>query len=222
MLDVKQNQIVHKSPPLNLEAEQALLGALLHNNTSLERVSEFLQPAHFADAKNGKIYKATCTLIESNQVADPITLKEYFTKDNTLAEVGGVEYLITLADAAISIVNVHHYGELIYDLYLRRKLIHIGESVVNQAHLPVLESSSTQQIVEAEKLLFDLGSTGEGGLGFQSFNTSLTQAIKMAEIAYKRDSHVVGITTGFKDLDRWLGGLHATFKFEVQHDINFC
>lgn len=210
MLDINQNQIVHKTPPLNYEAEQALLGALLHNNASLERVSEFLRPEHFADPNNGKIYKAICTLLERNQVADPITLNDYFAKDKTLAEIGGVEYLVTLADAVVSIVNVQHYGELIYDLHIRRELINLGEGIVTQAHTPTLESSATQQIEQAEKLLFDLGTTGQSNKGFQSFDSSLTQAIKMAEVAYKRDSHIVGITTGLNDLDKWLGGLHPS------------
>jgi len=199
-----------KVPPHNYEAEQALLGALLHNNLSSEKVTEFLRPQHFADPIHGKIYEAIITLIERGQVADPITLSKYFEQEESLKAAGGAQYLVKLVTSVVSIINVKDYGLLIYDLYLRRQLIDVGETIVNQAHEHTLEVNATHQIEVAEQRLFDLATTGQQDRGFQAFQDTLITAIKTAEVAYKRDSQVVGCTTGFRDLDKWLGGLHPS------------
>ncbi|MBX9805170.1 MAG: replicative DNA helicase, partial [Alphaproteobacteria bacterium] len=95
-------------------------------------------------------------------------------------------------------------------LFLRRQLMGIGEGMVLTARTHELEVSATQQIEEAEKKLFDLATTGNVSGGFQSFREALTTSIEMAEVAYRRDSHIVGVTTGLTDLDKWLGGLHPS------------
>jgi replicative DNA helicase len=198
------------APPYNLEAEQSILGALLLNNGSLEYVGDFLKPQHFADAIHGQIFEAIVRLIERGQVADPITLKDYFDKNEALQPVGGARYLVDLVQSVVSIISVGDYGRLIYDLFLRRQLMGIGEGMVLTARTHELEVSATQQIEEAEKKLFDLATTGNVSGGFQSFREALTTSIEMAEVAYRRDSHIVGVTTGLTDLDKWLGGLHPS------------
>lgn len=197
-------------PPHSLEAEQALLGALLHNNLAFERVSEFLRPQHFADPSHARIYEAIANLISRNHIADPITLKEYFDHDNSLAEVGGGQYLAELAGSVVSIINTEDYGRKIYDFYLRRQLIDVGEGIVNEAHTYDLDVQAIDQIELAEKKLFDLSTTGHQERTLQTFSSALKQAITMAEVAYKRDSHVVGVTTGFKKMDECLGGFHPS------------
>lgn len=205
------NSILHsKSSPVNYEAEQALLGALLHNNEALEKVQEFLKPEHFANGVNGKIYTAICTLCDRGQVADPITLRDYFSSDEDLSQAGGVEYLINLADSVVSIINTEHYGRVIEDLYTRRQLINVGEELVVDAKKIDVSSNAVQQIERAEQKLFSLAVSGNSKNQFQSLQNAIKTSIDMAETAYKRDSHVVGITSGFRDLDRWLGGLHPS------------
>lgn len=201
---------LERLPPHNLEAEQALLGALLHNNLAFERVVEFLRPEHFSDSSHGRIYESISNLISRGRIADPITLKEYFDRDNALSEVGGGQYLAHLAASMVSIINTEDYGRKIYDFYLRRQLIDVGESIVNEAHTHDLEILATDQIEIAEKKLFDLATVGKQERGLQSFSLALKQALSSAEIAYKRDSHVVGVTTGFKKLDECLGGFHPS------------
>lgn len=204
------NENLTRLPPHSLEAEQALLGALLHNNLSFEQVSEFLRPEHFSDPTHSRIFEAITNLISRGHIADPITLKEYFDKDDTLSEVGGGKYLAELAASVISIINTKNYGQKIYDFYLRRQLIDIGEGIVNEAHTFDLDIEATQQIEVAEKKLFDLSTVGTQEKGLQTFSTSLKDALVSAEVAYKRDSHVVGITSGFKKLDECLGGFHPS------------
>lgn len=216
---VRSDALVSVSPPAegggdespyNLEAEQSLLGALLLNNSSLEAVGDFLRPSHFADAIHGQIFEAIVCLIDRGQVADPITLKDYFHKNEALQPVGGARYLMDLAQNVVSIISVKDYGRLIYDLYLRRQLMGIGQDMVIQARTHDLDLTATQQIEEAEKKLFDLATTGSASGGFQNFRDALTEAIEMAQVAFKRDSHVVGVTSGLADLDKYLGGLHPS------------
>src|SRR5271170_7633669 len=121
----------YRSPPANVEAEQALLGAILVNNAAYFRVSDFLQPEHFAEGVHGRIFAAVMKLLERGQIANPVTLKNLFDQDGALGEVGGAQYLARLAASSVTIINAADYGHTIHDLFLRRQLITIGEDVVN-------------------------------------------------------------------------------------------
>jgi replicative DNA helicase len=197
-------------PPANIEAEQALLGAILVNNTAYSRVAEFLLPEHFGHAVHGRIFAAIGKLLERGQIADPIRLKDLFNQDGALTEIGGWDYLVRLADSAVTIINAEHYGRTIHDLHLRRELITIGQDVVTDAFNHDLDDAATTQIERAEQKLFELATTGQAEGGPQEFKTALTSAIKMAEAAFKRDGKTVGVATGFTDLDKKLGGLHPS------------
>ena len=198
----------YRPPPVNYEAEQALLGAILENNHAFERVADFLRPEHFADAAHGRIFEAIGKLIERGQQANAITLKSLFDQDEALAEAGGADYLAKLQSSTITIVNAGDYGRTIYDLYLRRELIALGEDVVNDAFAQDLEVTATDQIETAEQKLYGLAEAGQTERGLTTFKSAVIEAVNMAEAAFKRDSHVAGVSTGFKDLDKWLGGLH--------------
>lgn len=202
--------VPRRVPPHNFEAEQALLGALLHNNTAYENVSDFLLADHFADETHGRIYQAIGRLVDRGQIADPITLRDYFSQDESLQEVGGAAYLVQLADSVISIINVRDYGQTIRELYIRRQLIDVGEDMVNDAFDYDLDRSANDQIESAEQHLFDLATSGETEKGFVTFSSALTSAIETANVAFQSDSHIVGVTTGLTDLDKMLGGLHPS------------
>ena len=106
-------------PPTNLQAEQALLGALLANNKAYERVSEFLQPEHFADAVHARIYAAIARRVEAQQLADAVTLKAEFEHSGVLEEVGGVAYLAQLLTAMVGIINAGEYGRAVHDAWMQ-------------------------------------------------------------------------------------------------------
>ncbi|MDR0406896.1 MAG: replicative DNA helicase [Holosporales bacterium] len=203
-------EVFHNKSPRNLEAEQALLGAILLNNKTYETISEFLRPEHFSHAVHGRIFAVLDILIGRGETADPITLKAYFEGSEELEPVGGAGYLVNLAASVVTIYNVEDYGRLIYDLYIRRQVIALGEEAVNRARAFSPEETALQQVESIETKLFELASTGYVREGAIPFDKALVSAIQMAEKAYKRDSHVSGITTGFADLDRWTGGLHPS------------
>jgi replicative DNA helicase len=197
-------------PPSNLQAEQALLGALLANNKAYERVSEFLAPDHFADARHGRIYQAIARRIEAGQLADAVMLKAEFEHAGVLDEVGGTAYLAQLLSAMVGIINAGEYGRAVHDAWLRRQLIDIGETVVNNAFGAEPELDGAKQIEAAEQSLFDLAKDGGGTGGFMTFNTALRIAIEGAERAFNRPGHVSGLATGLRDLDKKMGGLHPS------------
>ena len=195
-------------PPANLEAEQALLGALLANNRAYERVSEFLAPDHFADPIHGRIYQAIARRIEAGQLADAVTLKAEFEHSGILAEVGGTAYLAQLLGAMVGIINAGDYGRAIHDAWIRRQLVDLGEIVVNRAFGDEDAIDGRAQIEAAEQALFDLATRGSAEGGFVTFDRALTEAIAGAERAFQRSGGVSGLSTGLRDLDQRLGGLH--------------
>jgi replicative DNA helicase len=195
-------------PPHNYEAEQALLGAILANNRVYDRVNEFLRAEHFADPVHGRIYEAAGTLIQRGQIANFLTLRNLFDQDPGLVEAGGAKYLARLENAVVTIINAEDYGHTVHDLFLRRELINLGEEVVNGAFAFDLDVSAMEQIETAEQQLYRLAETGQIEGALQPLNEALVSAIEIAEKAFKRDSHVTGVTSGLRDLDRKLGGLH--------------
>jgi replicative DNA helicase len=197
-------------PPTNLQAEQALLGALLANNKAYERVSEFLTAEHFADPVHGRIYTAISRRVEANQLADAVTLKAEFEHSGTLAEVGGTAYLAQLLGAMVGIINAGDYGRAVHDAWLRRQLIDIGETVVNNAFGANAELDGSAQIEVAEQSLFDLTASRANESGFVSFERALTDAINNAEAAFRRAGSVSGLSTGLRDLDKRTGGLQKS------------
>ncbi len=200
----------YRTLPHNLEAEQALLGAILINNEALNQVAAFLEPGHFYLPVHGRVLEAVLKMVERGQIASPVTLKHYFDHDDSLSEVGGAQYLARLAGSAVTIINAEHYGHAIYDLAMRRELIAIGEEMVNEAYDASLDESAVNQIENSEQKLFNLAEEGGAEGGFRALDAPLRTALDMITQACKRDGHLSGSTTGFTDMDKLLGGLHAS------------
>jgi len=200
----------YRSAPHNIEAEQALLGAVLVNNEACDRVSAFLKPEHFFDPLHARLYEAAAALIRAGRPASPVTLKTYFENDDALAEIGGTPYLARLAASATTIINAEDYGRTIYDLSTRRALIGIGEELVNDAYETLVDSNPKDHIERTEQALYDLAESGKYGQGFQNFGSALTEAVDMAAKAYERDGGLSGISCGLKDIDDKMGGLQPS------------
>src|SRR3546814_17267461 len=119
----------------------------------------------------------------SDVCSSDLTLRRYFENDAGLADVGGARYLVELAASAFNIIDAEDYGRTLHDLYLRRRLIELGEDVVNEAYGADLDSGADEQIEKAEHRLFELASTGRFEGGFQEFSRTLTPALHMAASA---------------------------------------
>ncbi|HKS86699.1 MAG TPA: replicative DNA helicase [Pseudolabrys sp.] len=207
---VDQPAPLFRSAPHNIEAEQALLGAILVNNEAFYRVSDFLEPVHFFEPIHQKIYQLARDLVRAGKLATPVTLKTFLDAD---VDIGGLtvsQYLARLAAEATTIINAEDYGRTVYDLSVRRALIQVGEDMVNVAYDAPVDFSPRDQIEDAERRLYELAETGRYDGGFQRFAQALTTAIDMAAHAFQRDGKLSGIATGLEDLDRMMGGLQQS------------
>jgi replicative DNA helicase len=200
----------YRSAPQNVEAEQALLGAILVNNEAFFRVSDFLEPTHFFEPVHRRIYQVAGELIRASKVANPVTIKTFLPAELAIGDINLAQYLARLAAEATTIINAEDYGRSVYDLAIRRSLIGIGEDMVNVAYDAPVDQGPKTQIEEAERRLFELAERGHYDGGFHAFETALLSAIDMASAAYKRDGHLSGLATGLEDLDRLMGGLQPS------------
>src|SRR5581483_10767836 len=157
---------LYRSAPHNIEAEQALLGAILVNNEAFYRVSDFLEPQHFFEPIHQKIYELARSLVRANKLATPVTLKTFLPGDVDIAGMTVSQYLARLAAEATTVINAEDYGRTIYDLAIRRALIIIGEDMVNVAYDAPVEFSPQNQIEDAERRLYELAELGQYGSGF--------------------------------------------------------
>ncbi|MEQ1952980.1 replicative DNA helicase [Mesorhizobium sp. CN2-181] len=201
---------LYREAPNNIEAEQALLGAILVNNDAFYRVSDFLKSAHFNEPLHRKIFEVAGELIRMGKMANPVTMKTFLPADEKVGDMTVMHYLARLAAEAVTIINASDYGRAIYDLATRRALITVGEDMVNIAYDAPVDMSPQEQIEDAERRLFELAETGRYDGGFESFSDAIKTAIDMASAAYMRDGHLSGIATGMRDLDNRMGGLQPS------------
>ena len=211
-------ELIHKKnlsenkQPSNIEAEQALLGSILVNNDVIDEISSIIiNPIFFYDPVHIKIYEVIQKLNNKGMIANPITLKNYFEKDNMLDDVGGTEYLVKLTRFSSSTKQAIDYAKIIHEMYVRRELILIsGKLSSDTLNANSNEQSSDKIIEETEKSLYDLAEKGSFSQSYLKFNQALDQTINMATMAMQNDQGIVGVPTGLTDLDEKLGGLHKS------------
>ena len=209
-LDKKEIHNTVQEIPSNVEAEQNLLGSVLVNNDIIDEIANLIIPEKFYDPIHTKIYEVIEKLNNKGMIANPITLKNYFEKNQGLDDVGGVEYLVKLTRFSSSVKQAIDYAKIIHENYVNRELIKISHHIKDDTLSIENDKSSDLIIEDAEKLLFDLAERGTFSQSFLKFNLALDQSIHMAEQAMKNDQGIVGVPTGLTDLDEKLGGLHKS------------
>ena len=211
MKELKSHQNIESKQPSNLEAEQALIGSILVNNDIIDEVSNIVKATTFYDPGHVKIYEVIESLNNKGMIANPITLKNFFEKDNMLNEVGGTEYLVKLTRFSGSTKQAIDYAKVIHEMYLRRELIQISDKLSSETLNANTQEQNAENIIEGtEKSLFDLAERGSFSQSFLKFNQALDQTIEMATQAMQNDQGIVGVPTGLSDLDEKLGGLHRS------------
>jgi len=208
-LDFRPSDPVPAHAPSNIDAEQALLGAILFDNAAYERIGDLLRPTDFYDPFHARLFAAMEEHIRKGQLAEPIVLMERFRRDVAFEEMGGLRYLADLVDRAPPAANAFDYARVVHDLALRRELIRIGGDISVGAQGEA-DTPAREQIEAAEQQLYALAETGTSSTGFTPFADALRGAVEMAAEAYSRDGGLAGLSTGLIDLDRILGGLHPS------------
>ena len=204
------NPNTDEQAPVSLDAEQAILGAILFDNEILIRASQFLKSEHFFDPVHQLVYDAAKSLIDGGRLASPVALDTYLASSEGYREAGGRKYLEQLAANLPSTTGAIDYARIVFDLSTCRGLMSIGAEMVDRAKTSSLDDTPSKQLQEAEQALYSLAETGKYGGGFKSFRSSLTEAIELADAAFRRGGGLAGTSTGLRDLDRQLGGMHPS------------
>jgi len=196
--------------PQNLEAEAALLGALMIDNRLVEDVVTRLKPDHFADALHGRIYAAVLSLSAKGMSANPVTMKPLFDADPAIIELGGPGYLAMLTQNGAALLAARDFATQIYDLALLRELIRVGRDMVSAAGDTSTGVAPIDQIETAEMALYKVAEAGEVQGAVKSFREAAMEAVKMADRAKRSGGHLSGYTTGLTGLNEKMGGLHKS------------
>ena len=199
-----------RTQPHNLEAEQALLGAILINNEAYHKVSGLLTTEHFFEPVHQRIFEACALRIDRGQLADAKALFHLFEEDEALKDLDGGQYLARLARSAETIVNAVQYGRVIHDLALKRGIISVGEEAVNKAYDPQSPETASEQIEAVEQTLFHLAQQGETKGGFRNFPSVLASTVELVESAHNKAGKITGVPTGLLGLDEKLAGLQPS------------
>lgn len=195
-----------RPPPHNIQAEQALLGAILVTNAAYDRVAEIIQPSHFFDMVHEWIFTECARLIEAGRVADPITLRDVFKDAPPLADGSTVaQYLTRLVANATVPRNAADYARTIVDLSVRRALILISEDLAHTAYEAHAMASPADIIEDAERQLMRV-SEARTHRNAVPFASALSSVMTAANKAHETGNVQLGLPTGFVDLDRMLGG----------------
>ncbi|TFU01315.1 replicative DNA helicase [Polymorphobacter arshaanensis] len=196
--------------PHNIEAEAALLGAMMIDNRLVEDVQLKLRPEHFHEPLHGRIYDAIVRLVVRNMVANPVTLKPLFDADPAMLEIGGTGYLAELTSQSAALIAAKDFASQIYDLALLRELISVGRNMATSAFDTGSDIPPLTQIENAELALYNVAEQGEVAGSVKTFRQATTEAIGMAERAMKSGGHLSGYTTGLDGLNAKIGGLHKS------------
>ncbi len=192
---------------INIDAEIALIGCLLWDNKNYDKISDFISTDLFVDENNRKIFETIKSLLDKNSLVSPITLKNYISSDDN--NINTIDYLNKIKDSAPSSQNPYQYAKILFDLHIKRNLIGIGNNLINETY-DVNSNEGNVIIEKTENELYLLSQTGNTDRKFSFFNKALGDAVDIISEAYKREGKIAGLPTGFKDLDKKLGGLHKS------------
>ncbi len=196
--------------PQNLEAETALLGALMIDNELAELLQLKLKPEHFHEPLHQRLYDQILRLIDKGMLANPVTLRPLFAKDPALEELGGPAYLAQMTEGTAGLIAAKDFASQIYDLAVLRALITVGRDMVESATDTSEDVDPQAKIQEAEMALYKVAEEGDATGNVRSFNQSAKLAVEMAGRALKSGGHLSGFTTGLDGLNGKTGGLHRS------------
>ena len=202
----KENQEISEKFQ-NFDAEIAVIGCLLWDNKSYEKIADFLTEDHFIDLNNKNIFKTIKRLLDKNILVTPITLKNYL-EENDKDSFDNYTYLNQIKDSAPSTQNAYQYARLLYDLHIKRSLIGIGKNIIQDTISNEEDLEGINLIENAENDLYNLSQTGSSDRKYSLFGESLKKAIDIIDQSFKREGKIAGLPSGLKDLDKKLGGFH--------------
>jgi replicative DNA helicase len=198
---------VARVPPPNLEAEMAVLGAILQEKEALYRAMEMLRPEHFYRPAHQQVFRACIELFQRNETADLITLSDALRRQKQLEAVGGEVYLTALHDSVGTAANVAYYARIVKEKFVFRELIRSATQIVEEASG---EGAGADELLDqAERRIFEIAQD-RIARGFQPLSAILKGTFEEIERLYDRKAMVTGVPTGFPEFDQMTGGLQLS------------
>ena len=196
-------------PPHSQEAESSVLGGLLLDNTSWDKVADLLVEADFYRYEHRLVFASITSLVNTNRPADVITVFEQMQSQGKAEEVGGLAYLNSLAQYVPSSANIRRYAEIVRERSILRKLVSVSDEIATSA-LNTNGRPVTNILDEAEQKIFSIGEEGSRmRQGFQSMDKLVVQLLDRVEEMSQNPNDITGVPTGFFDLDRMTSGMQA-------------
>ncbi len=196
-----------KVPPHSIEAEQSVLGGLMLDNSSWDKVADEVYEGDFYRRDHRLIFRAIKALAEESSPFDVVTLAEWLDKQGELENVGGINYMGTLVTNTPSAANIKSYAKIVRERSVLRQLIQISNDIADSAYMP--EGRKISELLdEAEKKVFEIADQGaRGNQGFAGMKELLTRAVERIDYLFTQDNPITGVTTGFDDFDAKTSGL---------------
>ncbi|WP_339047810.1 replicative DNA helicase [Candidatus Mesenet endosymbiont of Phosphuga atrata] len=195
--------------PRNIEAEQILIGAMIRNNGICDAVEDIIKAEALYEPLHQRIFEQIIKVRKRSIVANEMSLEMFLKEDSGFVECGGVQYLARLVAKASIALDIHSIAKIIWDTYLRRCLIEIGQGIINDSYSYDIESPAQIQIEQAMTKLFSLAITGQAERTYAKLSSSIAEVIEKVNLV-KHNPELLGITTGFHDLNQLLGGLQKS------------
>ncbi len=194
-------------PPQNLEAEQSLLGGLLVDSESINKVIDLVNADDFYKEGHGKIYEVMLDLYERNEPIDIITVSSLAKDKGIIEDIGGITYLNTLVDLMPSSANITQYAKMVREKALLRNLMNVATEIIEKAH--DVDTNVDTYIDEAEKMIFQVSET-KFRPSFFAVKDIVMDNVKTIEKLYEKKQFVTGVPTGFSELDKLTSGLQSS------------
>lgn len=199
--------MLDRVPPQSLEAEQAVLGAMLIEREAISKVAEFLRKEDFYREAHRLIYNAALELFNKNEAVDLVTITEFLRKDDKLESAGGISYITSLANSVPTAANVVYHAKIVEEKSLLRQLINAATNIAGMGYEA---SEEVSEILDsAEKMILDV-SNRKGGKEFTPIKSIIFDAFDRIQSLYESKGGLTGLPTGFKDLDRLTSGLQPS------------
>lgn len=200
---VAQNDSLGRHPPQNMEAESSVLGAILIDHESINKVLEFLKEQDFYREANRRVFAAMVALSEKHEPTDVITLADYLQARGQLESIGGASYLSSLADTVPSAANVVAYAKIIRQKGVIRRLIQASTEISSRGY----ETDDAEELLDyAEKTIFDI-SENRIRPSFTKVKEVVKDSFKRIEQLFENKKPLTGLATGFEEIDKITCGL---------------
>ena len=209
-MSVQTEVSLQKLPPQNVDAEQMVLGAILIENDSINKVVDVLSPEDFYKDSHRKIFQIMLDMHVAREAIDLVTLSDNLRGKTTMEGVGGASYLATLVSLVPTAANIKYHARIVREKSVLRKLIHTSTDIITQCYDDSRTVDSIDELLNtAERAIFDIAQK-QIGKPFFSLKEIVGHSIKMVEKLYDQKEMVTGIPTGFVDLDNMMSGLQPS------------